>query len=281
MPVMVSIAELDVSALVTSGEISGWDALFAAIAVVVAWIAGRLTRRAVLKVLGRLNGISEDIRQGTARLAKYMVLLVGIGIALTFLGAPIQPLLAAAITAGVVGALALRGIADNFAAGVVLQTRRPIQLGDEIDVLGHVGTIIAMNGRSVVLETSDGRTVHVPNAKVLHNPFVNNSANAEKRSELQVRARRTQPSEVILRVISESLRSVEAIASDPAPTLLITAADPERYTVLTLIWHEPGSGPTATSGAVSAIAEAMSSASIDATVVTPPPDPPRTPPPQL
>ena len=277
---MVSVIKLDVSNFVSS-TISGWDLLFAAIAVIVAWIAGRFAQRAALKVLSRLEGINEDIRQLASRLVKYMVLLLGIGIALTFLGAPIQPLLAAALIVGIVGVLALRGIADNFAAGVVLQTSRPIQLGDEIDVLGHVGTISAMNGRSVVLKTSDGRTVHVPNAKVLDSALVNNSSDAAKRSDLEVRARRTQPPEVVLRVISDSLRSVEAIASEPAPTLLFTAADPERYTVLARIWHQSDSGPTATSGAVAAIAEAMSSADIEATVVTPPPVPPGTPPPPL
>jgi small conductance mechanosensitive channel len=272
------VSALDVGDLVSTSEISGWDALFAVIAVLAAWIAGRLTQRTVLKVLGRLEGISEDLRQLASRLAKYLVLLVGIGIALTFLGASIQPLLTAALIIGVVGVLALRGIADNFAAGVVLQTRRPIQLGDEIEVLGYVGTITAMNGRSVVLETSDGRIVHVPNAKVLDNPLVNNSSTAVKRSELQVRARRTQPPENVLKVIRDSLRSVDAIVSEPPPTLLFTAADSDRYIVLVRIWHQHGSGSNATSAAVAVIAEAMSAASIEATVVTPPPDPARTPP---
>jgi len=63
-------------------------------------------------------------------MAKYFVLVLGIGIAISILGAPIQPVLAAAIIVAVVIVLALRGVADNFAAGVVLQSRKPIRVGD-------------------------------------------------------------------------------------------------------------------------------------------------------
>lgn len=51
------------------------------------------------------------------------------------------------IILGVVLALVLRGIADNFAAGVVIQSRHPVRLGDEIDALRYVGTVRALNGR--------------------------------------------------------------------------------------------------------------------------------------
>ena len=63
-----------------------------------------------------------------------------------------------AIVFGVILALALRGIADNFAAGIVLQTRRPIHIGDEVESLGYVGNVLEMDGRAVVIETFDGRT---------------------------------------------------------------------------------------------------------------------------
>lgn len=79
-----------------------------------------------------------------------MVIFLGVGIALSLLGAPIQPLIAAAIVIAVVLGLALRGIAENFAAGILLQTRRPIHVGDEIESLGHSGNVVEMNSRAGV-----------------------------------------------------------------------------------------------------------------------------------
>src|SRR3954468_21203729 len=194
----MALKPADLGDLVSSSEISGWDLALAGVTLVATWIFGRLARRATLTVLARLEGVSEDLRQLAARLAKYAVWLLGLGIGLTFLGAPIQPLLAAAVILAVVAVLALRGIADNFAAGVVIQTRRPVQLGDEIEVLGHAGVVVEMNGRSVVIETADGRTVHIPNAKVLDNPLVNASAHALRRSDVEVRAARGAPLDATL-----------------------------------------------------------------------------------
>src|SRR4051794_39712346 len=183
----MALKPADLGDLVSSSDIRSWDLALAGVSLVATWIFGRLAQRATLTVLGRWDGISEDLRQLAARLVKYAVWLLGFGIALTFLGAPIQPLLAAAVILAVVAVLALRGIADNFAAGVLIQTRRPVQLGDEIEVLGHAGVITEMNGRSVVIETADGRTVHIPNAKMLDNPLVNASAHALRRSDVEVR----------------------------------------------------------------------------------------------
>ena len=80
--------------------------------------------------------------------------------------------------------LALRGIADNFAASVVLQARHPIALGDEIESGDFVGVVTELNGRSVVIRTVDGRTVHVPNGEILQERLVNNSTHGARRSEI-------------------------------------------------------------------------------------------------
>ncbi|HYJ24876.1 MAG TPA: mechanosensitive ion channel domain-containing protein [Acidimicrobiia bacterium] len=102
---------------------------------------------------------------------------------------PIQPLLTAVIVIGVILALALRGIAENFAAGIVLQTRRPIEVGDEVDSLDYVGDVIEMNGRAVIIETFDGRRVHLPNSEVLSNPLVKHTDRGARRSDVEVRSR--------------------------------------------------------------------------------------------
>ena len=106
-----------------------------------------------------------------------------------------QPLLVLAVVLAVVAVLVLRGVADNFAAGVVIQASKPIDVGHEIQVEGPdgrpiTGVVTDLNSRTVVLETYDGRTVHVPNAKMVQDPIVNHSARGLRRSEVQVRTAR-------------------------------------------------------------------------------------------
>lgn len=277
-----AVAASTVDDLVSSTQdIDGWDIGLAIGAVVAGWILGRLAQRAVRKVLANVQGLSEDLRQLAARLTKYLVLLMGVGVALGFLGASVQPILAASLIVVAVSVLALRGVADNFAAGVVIQTRRPIQIGDEIEVVGHLGVVKRIDGRSVIIETPDGTTVHVPNSTVLNNPLTNNSAVAHRRSEIEVRSAWTDDVEHLLDVVSNSLRGLTDVLAEPAPTIRVTGADPSRITLHVRVWHEPGSSSRATSAGVIAISKSLRAERIDATVITPPPDAPLTPPPAI
>ncbi|WP_366518579.1 mechanosensitive ion channel domain-containing protein [Herbiconiux sp.] len=47
--------------------------------------------------------------------------------------------------------LALRGVSANFTAGIILQTRHPINVGDDIEFDEFHGVVQELNGRSVVL----------------------------------------------------------------------------------------------------------------------------------
>ena len=116
----------------SSGDITGWDLLIAVLVGIVGWVASIFVKRGVIAVLARTPGVSPAVGLLIARIAKYVVILLGIGIGLSFLGASVQPLIAIAIIVGVILVIALRGVANNFAAGVVLQSRHPIKPGDEI-----------------------------------------------------------------------------------------------------------------------------------------------------
>ena len=79
--------------------------------------------------------------------------------AFTFLGAQVQPILTASVLIGVVAILALRGVAENFAAGIILQTRRPIQLGDDVDVLDYSGIVREINSSQIEVRLAVGETL--------------------------------------------------------------------------------------------------------------------------
>jgi small-conductance mechanosensitive channel len=273
-----NISHNKVSDFVTSYTVTGWDVAFAVVALLAFWFASRAAKRGVINLAARLDGVSDDLREMAGRVTGYFVLFVGIGVAASILGAPIQPLLAASIIVGVITVLAVRGVADNFGAGIVLQTRRPIHVGDEIQSLDQVGVVQELNGRSVIIKTYDGRVVHLPNSKVLDAPIFNHSTVGVRRSDIEVRAAGVDAPTAVVEAIRSTTASTDGVLPDPAPVAIVTAIEPDRVTAVVRCWHEPLAGPTVTAAVIDAVWSMLAARGLHATVVSPPPAKPAPPP---
>jgi small conductance mechanosensitive channel len=250
-------------------DIDGWTLLFAALTLIATWIAAWLARKGVRGLLARVPLLSETMQTLIVRVVSYSIIVVGIGVALSFFGASVQPLLAAAFIIIVILVLVLRGIADNFAAGVVLQTRRPIAVGDEIESEGVVGTVIELNGRSVIVRTADGQTLHLPNAEVLQNPLANNSAHGARRSEVQVRVDAHGLGQEELRAaISAAASGAAGVHRSDSVTLHAVTRGTSRDIYRVQFWHHPSHGVTVRSGVVDAIAAELASRELRAVVTS-------------
>ncbi|WP_181157401.1 mechanosensitive ion channel family protein [Microbacterium sp. MYb62] len=259
--------------------LSAWQIVLAVLSVLVGWLLSRFARRGVLKLAARTPGISDSVAQLAARFTQYALLLVGVGVGLAFLGANVQPLLAMTAIAVVVLILVLRGVADNFAAGVLIQSRQSVKIGEEILIDGPDGAIHGvvqeLNGRTVILTTVDGRTVHVPNAALLTGVLVNDSRHGARRSTVDIRVARAAALEldVVVDVITQAASEVEGVHSREHPDVIFASVSPARWMLTLRIWHHPLHGTAVVSGAVRGVAEALEAAGIEA-VVTPQQGPP-------
>lgn len=268
----------------TAGDAAGffagldpWSVLFALVAVAAGILLGILAHRATLRVCARVPGLSADLGRRIARGVRLTVILLGVGVGIAFLGAPIQPILAVAIIVAVVAGLALRGISENFAAGLVLQTRRPFSAGDVVEVAGYRGAVREVTSRTVVVRTADGRVAHIPNADVIGNPFVNESELGGRRSEVEVRVRADAASREQVRTdIAEACAAVEGVHRREPVRVLSVAHEPERYTVRAQFWHHSGDEVAVTAAVVDAVWAALGDR--EATVTSAPPPAPLSPP---
>ena len=261
----------EISDFVTSTKVTITDVVLAIIVLITSWVIARVVRRGVLHGLGRVNGITEDQRQFTARITFYFLLLIGVGVAVTFVGAEVQPILTAAILIGVVATLALRGVAENFAAGIILQTRRPIELGDDIDVVEQSGIVREINSRAVVLEAWDRRMIHIPNHTVLNNPLVNHTEGESRRSEVEVRLAVSESFDEAVAAVLETVANVPDVVVDRPPEVVFRSVDPGRVVIVVRFAHGPGGAVRVTSDVVRAIAVSERSRGRDVTVTAPPP----------
>lgn len=260
--------------------LSPWQIVLAVLSILIGWLLSRFARKGVLKLTKRTPGISDSVAQLAARFTQYALLLVGIGVGLAFLGANVQPLLAMTAIAVVVLFLVLRGVADNFAAGVLIQSRQSVKIGEEIAIDGPDGVIHGvvqeLNGRSVILTTVDGRTVHVPNAALLTGILVNDSRHGARRSALDIRIARSDGPDLdeVIGIVSRAASDVEGVHSREHVGVLVSSVSPTRWILQLRIWHHPLHQAPVVSDTVRAVAEALEAAGLKSVVVphgAPPP----------
>jgi small conductance mechanosensitive channel len=256
------------------------NVLWAAAAALVTAAVARYSARATLRLGHRVQGIRDDLALQGSRVVRYFVITMGIGVVLAILGAPIQPLLAAFLLVAAAAFLMLRGIADNFGAGLVIQTRHPVRLGDLVESCGHRGHVADLNSRSVVIADPDGRTVHIPNRQFMDEPLVNWSTRGQARSELQVRVSLDTANgpDVAARVaeLEQTALAVRGVLTTPAPHALLTGADPDRLVFTLLVWHRPDAGRQVCSRVAIAIQQGPDGARRATAVAWPPPPAPLT-----
>jgi small-conductance mechanosensitive channel len=91
--------------------------------------------------------------------------------------------------AGILGlglAFAFQDIAANFISGVFISFRKPIRVGDIVEIGDYMGKIKEVNLRDTVIETFRGQTVIIPNKEVFQNPIENYSYLKKRRFDLSV-----------------------------------------------------------------------------------------------
>ena len=255
------------------------DAVIAVLVVGAGWIVSSLAKRWSLKLLRRVQGLSEAAATLAARVLRYSLLLLTLGIALTVLGAPLQPVLAAVIVVAAICFLALRGIAENFGAGLVIQARRSVKVGDEIEVLGYRGVVAELNGRAVVLHTVDGTTVHVPNSDLLKSPVTSDTERGLARSEIELRAQTTVHYREVQRVARAAVESTAHVRSVPNVQVLLAAHSPGAMTLRIRFWHAPAHRAEMRSACVCALVDAFEPTDATVSVIWTVPPPPLSPPP--
>jgi small-conductance mechanosensitive channel len=98
----------------------------------------------------------------------------------------VTSILAGAGILGLALAFAFQDIASNFMSGIFISFRKPLKVGDIVEVKGYMGKVKEVNLRDTVVETFQGQTVIIPNKEVFQNPIENYSYLQKRRFDLTV-----------------------------------------------------------------------------------------------
>ncbi|MFD4841476.1 mechanosensitive ion channel domain-containing protein [Achromobacter sp. NPDC058515] len=208
-------------------SISLGNILVFVISVVIAFWAAR-TIRLILRdeVMTRMS-LPRGVGNSIASLTYYLVLLLGLAVALSAAGFQTSQLTIVFGALGVGIGFGLQNVVNNFVSGLILMFERPIQPGDVVDIGGTSGQVRDIGMRATRIKTFEGADVIVPNGTLLSDKLTNwTMLDRSRRIEISIGlAYGTEPRQVI-ELLDGLARQTAGIVTEPAPAVLFMGFGP-------------------------------------------------------
>lgn len=154
-----------------------WVTVATLLAALLVLLGAMLVSRALQRALRRVAERRQLLDTGTTALAQrllhYVVMAIGIAIAMQTIGIELATLFAAGAIFAIAIGFAMQNIAENFVAGLLLLGERSIKPGDVIEVEGTVVKVVHMGIRSTVARTWDDEDLIIPNSKLVQSTVKN------------------------------------------------------------------------------------------------------------
>ena len=130
--------------------------------------------------------------------------------------------------------LALRPLVADVAHGVALRASHDLERGEQVEVAGESGVVVAVRLAEVVIERSDGARVTVPARIVRRGPIRNFSRTGRRRFEVQ----RLLPAKADIATMRTRLLGIltaeEQVLEEPAPEVHVSDGDIHGTPLVTL-----------------------------------------------
>lgn len=212
--------------------------ILAAVAVLVLfWAVGRLLRRGMERVLGRVSH-NVTITRLVASVAFVVVVLTGLFIALGILklDKTVMSLLAGAGVAALILGFAFQDIAANMMAGILLSVRHPFRPGHLCEILDHEGVIEEVDLRFTVMRTLQGQMVFLPNKEVLGHPIKNFTLTGKRRVDLDLGVSYGDDLELAKRLAAQACADISRRDPSREVEVFYTAVADSAIMMVVRIW---------------------------------------------
>jgi small-conductance mechanosensitive channel len=229
----------DLENFVNADQLTAWDFVWAVLVIVIAVVLARLVRRGSRRILRRIPQTSKEASLLISRAAGWIVIVIGVIYSMTVLGIDMVPALMVILAVAIVVFFAGRRLMDNFSSGLVLQGSPMFYVGDQIVTPAGTGIVKEITGRTVVIESIDGETIHIPNKTVIDRPVVNLTNLGTRRSTLRVSVRYGTDLELARDVLERAAASCSTTHPDPPPEALISEFGENAVQIQLRFWHDP------------------------------------------
>jgi len=190
---------------------------------VVAWIISRIFSGMTRQALARVQGTSRLLEDFLIKSVRWVVMAIGLIIALAALEVSIGPLLAVVGAAGFVIAFALQDSLSNFASGLMILFFQPFDEGDVIDAGGVSGKVQSLNLVSTTILTFDNKRMIVPNNKVWNDVITNATGVRERRVDMEFGIGYDDDIDKAHDILVDIITSHPKVLKEPEPVIRVHA----------------------------------------------------------
>ena len=195
--------------------------VFLLILLVFRWL-GRLFGKVTDKALSRSRlKVSTLLREFFVGIVRKTFFVLGLIIALGYVGINMGPVLAGIGVVGFVVGFALQDTLGNFAAGIMILLYRPYDVGDVITTGAGTGKVQAMSLVSTTIHTPDNQKTIIPNSAIWGGTITNITAMPTRRVDLTIGVGYGDDLDKTAKVLTEVVTAHEKVHADPAPTIRV------------------------------------------------------------
>lgn len=196
--------------------------VLAIVVLVGGWIAIRLVRKAINRVL-RSRHVDQTVSSFLGSVAGVSLwVMLGLSVA-SMIGIEITSFVAIATAATFAIGMALKGTLQNFAAGVLILMKRPFGVGDFIEFGSDSGTVREIRFFDTLVTTGDNKTVIVPNNDLATNVVTNYSAQTTRRVQIVVGIGYDADIDEARAIMLGLLAADARVHQDPEPAVVVSA----------------------------------------------------------
>ena len=127
------------------------------------------------------RGVEDSLRHFLLNLIHISLLLFLAIIIISILGIDTTSFVALFASAGLAVGMALSGTLQNFAGGVMILIFKPFKIGDFIEAQGQTGTVKEIQLFNTVINTTDNKTIMIPNGGISTGIINNYSKESQRR----------------------------------------------------------------------------------------------------
>ncbi|MGB5443236.1 MAG: mechanosensitive ion channel domain-containing protein [Gammaproteobacteria bacterium] len=164
----------------------------------------------------------QGIRSSLSTFTQYLVVVLGLVVAMKIVGLDLTALTVFAGALGVGIGFGMQQIVVNFISGILLLVERPLATTDLVNVDKYEGEVTRIGIRSLTVKTFDNQEVIIPNSAVITKPFINWTRSDDiMRTVLMVGISYDDDPHQAAALILEQVKAHLAVLTDPGPKVLL------------------------------------------------------------
>lgn len=214
--------------------------MYSVLTAIIAWIIKRLVVDKIINKFIATIHLEPHAANPVKKIFAIVIYLIAFFILLGIWGlqGTLTGVLAGAGIAGIVIGLAVKDIASDLLAGIILFFDQPFKIGNGIVLEDVGGQVLDIGLRSVKLKTWDGIFVTIPNSKIYSGIVKNFAKYDRRRLEMVVGVDYDSDLDKVEAAITRAIEREDLpILRDPAPIIALENLGPSSIDFKVLFWY--------------------------------------------